>query len=314
MYTLLTHTFLLFVSPRIWATPTYQCVCRHHYLTHFSFFTLHELVYIQSVCLYTPLSHIILLLYPTGAGLYAHISVFVTPLSHTFLLFYAHISVFVDTIISHISLTLSYRSWAIYPHINVFVDTNISHISLILPYRSWLTPTYQCVCDTIISHIPLTLCTYQRVCTHHYLTHFSYFILQELGYIHMSVCFHASAEKLAVTIHQVTDLNRHTFTGAPGETTAYTPHEGPISTNQTDRKFDVYDRKLEGNHSMLDWYFDKYLAKTKRINLENAPLHNLMTFTHGNHMLILIVASLFKVITCHNSDTWLIQQMKNSSF
>ena len=29
----------------------------------------------------------------------------------------------------------------------------------------------------------------------------------------------------------------------------YMPYEGLISTNQHDRKLDVYDRKLEGSHS-----------------------------------------------------------------
>ena len=29
----------------------------------------------------------------------------------------------------------------------------------------------------------------------------------------------------------------------------YTPYEGLISTNQNDRKLDVYDRKLQGSHS-----------------------------------------------------------------
>ena len=59
------------------------------------------------------------------------------------------------------------------------------------------------------------------------------------------------------------------FTGVKKARCLYTPYEGLISTNQNDRKLDVYDWKLEGSHSIAGRYFYKYLAKKEeRIPLE----------------------------------------------
>ena len=41
----------------------------------------------------------------------------------------------------------------------------------------------------------------------------------------------------------------------------YPPYEGPISANQNDRKLDLQNRNLKGNHSILDGYFDKCVTK-----------------------------------------------------
>ena len=46
---------------------------------------------------------------------------------------------------------------------------------------------------------------------------------------------------------------------------AYTPHEGPTSANQNKRKLGVFDRKLEGSHSMFYCHFDIFLEKMKQI-------------------------------------------------
>ena len=46
----------------------------------------------------------------------------------------------------------------------------------------------------------------------------------------------------------------------------YTRYEDTIPANQNDRKLKVYDRKLEGSHSIFDCYFAKYVAKTMGIH------------------------------------------------
>ena len=42
----------------------------------------------------------------------------------------------------------------------------------------------------------------------------------------------------------------------------YTRYEDTIPANQNDRKLKVYDRKLEGSHSIFYSYFAKYVSKT----------------------------------------------------
>ena len=37
------------------------------------------------------------------------------------------------------------------------------------------------------------------------------------------------------------------------------PYESPTLTNQIDRKLGVFDRKLEGSHSISPGYFDTFL-------------------------------------------------------
>ena len=59
-----------------------------------------------------------------------------------------------------------------------------------------------------------------------------------------------------------------------GHPVVYMPYEGLISPNQSDRKLDVYDRKLVGSHSTQGLYFDKYLAKIVRIHYTNGPIHH----------------------------------------
>ena len=49
----------------------------------------------------------------------------------------------------------------------------------------------------------------------------------------------------------------------------YTPYEGPISTNQNDRKLGVLNRKCIEHGA-----FDKYLAKINRMHLENVLMHS----------------------------------------
>ena len=41
-------------------------------------------------------------------------------------------------------------------------------------------------------------------------------------------------------------------------TSVYTPYEGPNPTDLYIGKLGVYDRKLEGKHSLFYCYFDKY--------------------------------------------------------
>ena len=43
--------------------------------------------------------------------------------------------------------------------------------------------------------------------------------------------------------------------------TTYTPYEGSKVANQMSRKLRVFDRKLEGSHSLFCTYFDKYWRK-----------------------------------------------------
>ena len=38
----------------------------------------------------------------------------------------------------------------------------------------------------------------------------------------------------------------------------YTPYEGPTLANQNSRKLVVFDRKLDGSHSLYAKYFAKY--------------------------------------------------------
>ena len=43
-----------------------------------------------------------------------------------------------------------------------------------------------------------------------------------------------------------------------GVVVGYTPYEGSNLASQMSRKLEVFDRKLEGSHSLFCTYFDKY--------------------------------------------------------
>ena len=46
--------------------------------------------------------------------------------------------------------------------------------------------------------------------------------------------------------------------------TLHIPSEGPNLTNQISRKLGVFDRKLEGSHSILSYYFNRYQTKRSK--------------------------------------------------